>query len=138
MLPVRYKKPRSINVVSITVLLVLVAAGYAGWEFARVMFRRQEAYRVLEETGSVLAGRRALYREDARERESLRKRMAQQLREAGVTDPDAETWIEIDDAGAMDEALLGVVYTAAFHWPFDVFAPIERDIQIEHAVAIPR
>jgi hypothetical protein len=137
-LPVRYKQPRAINLVSVTVVLLLVAGGYAAWEYGRVMFRRQEAYRVLEETGSALLGRSSLYREDAREREALRKRMAQQLREVGVTDPDAETWIDVESSGAQHEARCGVVYTAAYHWPFDVLAPIERDIQIEHTVVLPR
>lgn len=133
MLPVRYKQPRSINLVSVTVLLVLVAAAYAGWEFVRVVVARQQAYRVLEETGSAFLGRRSLYRDDARERDALRERMAQQLREVGVTD--AETWIDVDSGGARDEARFGVVYTAAYHWPFDVLTPIERDIRIEHSVS---
>ena len=134
MLPVRYKKQRSINLVSVAVLLVVAAAGYAGWEFARVMYQRQEAYRVLEETGSAFLHRSWLFREDQFERDGLRKRMAVQLREVGVTDPNAETWIDL----ASDRAVIGVVYTATFHWPFDVLAPIERDIQIEHTVALRR
>jgi hypothetical protein len=131
-LPAQYKKQRSINAVSITVLLALVALGYAGWEYARVAMQRQEAYRVLEETSSAFAGRSSLYREDADERETLRQRMQVQLHVAGVTDPEAETWIELEKDGAH----FGVVYTAEYRWPFDVRAPIERDIQIEHVIAI--
>lgn len=132
MLPAQYKKQRSINVVSITVLLLLLALGYAGWEYVRVAFARQEAFRVLEETSSTFAGRSSLYRADADEREQLRKRMTQQLFAAGVTDPEAETWIELDKDGAH----FGVVYTATYHWPFDVLEPIERDIQIERTISI--
>lgn len=128
MLPVRYKKQRAINLVSVTVVLLLAALGYAGWELARVLLLRQEAYRVLEETGSTFYGRRSLYRADVRERDALERKMTQQLREIGIADPDAETWIEVEPDGAH----FGVVYTAMYHWPFDVFAPIRRDVQIEH------
>lgn len=131
MLPVRYKKPRAINLVSVTLVLAVAALGYAGWEFARVLFLRQEAYRVLEETGSAFYGRRSLYRTEPLEVDALERKMMQRLREIGVSDPDAETWIEVEQDGAH----FGVVYTAMYHWPLDVFAPIRRDVQIEHVSA---
>ncbi len=133
MQPVRYKQPRVINVVSVTVVVLLVAAAYAGYEAIRVSFIKQEAYRVLEETSSTFAGRRQLYRKEARERELLRTRMASQLEGVGVLDPEMETWIEVEGGVAK----FGAVYTAWYHWPFDVLAPIGADVQIEHVLTLP-
>lgn len=130
MIPVKYKKPRAINAVTIALLLVVLAAGHAAYEFVRVDFHRREAYRVLEETGSNFAGQRGYLTRDWREREKLRIQMQQRLREIGIDDPDAETWIEVDDDGAH----FGVVYTAWYRWPFDVRAPIRRDIEVEHTL----
>jgi len=128
---VKYKKPRAINAVSIALVLLLLAAGYAAYEFLRVDFQRRQAYRVLEETGSNFAGRRTFLTDDRREREALREGMEQHLREIGIDDPQAETWIEVDRDGAH----FGVVYTAWYHWPFDVRPPLGRDVQVEHTLS---
>ncbi len=131
--PVKYKKPRAVNVVSVIFVLCLLAAGWAGYEAVRVGFLKQEAFRMLEETGSSFSGRRQLYRRDARELESLRNRMESQIRSVGVDDPELESWIEIEGPSAR----FGAVFTAWYHWPFDVFEPYGKDVQIEHVVALP-
>lgn len=131
--PVKYKKPRAVNVVSVIFVLCLLAAGWAGYEVVRVGFLKQEAFRMLEETGSSFAGRRQLYRRDARELENLRNRMESQIRSVGVDDPELESWIEIEGPSAR----FGAVFTAWYHWPFDVFEPYGKDVQIEHIVALP-
>lgn len=133
MKPVQYRSPRLINPVSVTLVLSLLAAGYAGYEFIRVDMTRQEAYRVLEETGSAFAGRRGVFQRDAAQREALRRKMQQELVALGITDPELETWIELEDGGAS----LGVVYTAKYHWPFDVLAPITHEWQVEHQLVLP-
>jgi hypothetical protein len=129
--PVRYRKPSAINAVSITLALVLLGGGYAAYEYGRAYVLRQEAYRVLEETSSHFAGRRALYAKDGRERDRLRDEMTNNLRGIGIDDPQIETWIEVDP----DAVRFGVVYTARYRWPFDAMPPIERDVEIEHIVA---
>ena len=131
--PVKYRRPRVINPVSVTLVALLLAGGYAGYEFVRVYIQRQEAYRVLEETGSAFAGRQALYRRDTKEREALRRKMTQELVAIGLTDPDLETWIDVQP----QRTSIGVVYTAWFHWPFDALAPIAHEYQVEHEVALP-
>jgi hypothetical protein len=131
--PVTYKKPRVVNVVSVILVVGLLAAGWAGYEMVRVAFLKQEAYRMLEETGSGFAGRRQLYRRDARELEYLRSRMESQIRSVGVDDPEMESWIEIEGPSAR----FGAVFSASYHWPFDVLQPYVRDVQIEHIVALP-
>lgn len=131
--PVQYKKPRRINVVSVTLLLLLLLAGYAAWQWAPLYFERQEAYRVLQETGSKIAGRAGFYAQDEQAREDLRRTMQRQLVEIGIDDPKLETWIEIEGK----ELRLGVVYSAFFEWPFDVIERHERVEQVEHVVALP-
>ncbi|MBC8070022.1 MAG: hypothetical protein IAG13_16915 [Deltaproteobacteria bacterium] len=130
MKPVDYRKPRVINPVSVTLVAVLLAGGYAGYELVRVEFQRQEVFRVLEETGSTFAGKHSLYEKDAKQRELLRSRMQSQVVALGISDPELETWVD----AAPGQAQLGVVYTASYHWPFDAFAPIAREIQLEHDV----
>ena len=50
--PVKYKKPRRINAVSVTLVAILVVLGVVAWEYLPLYITRQEAYRVLESYGS--------------------------------------------------------------------------------------
>ena len=131
--PVQYEKPRRINVVSVTLVLLLLLAGYAAWQWAPLYFERHEAYRVLQETGSKIAGRPGLYAQDEQAREDLRRTMQRQLVEIGIDDPKLETWIELEGK----ELRLGVVYSAFFEWPLDVIERHEIVEQVEHVVTLP-
>lgn len=131
--PVQYKKPRRINVVSVTLVLLLVLAGYAAWQWAPLYFRRNEAYRILQETGSKMAGRAGFYEQDADAREDLRRTMQRQLVDVGIDDPKIETWIEIEGK----ELRLGVVYSAFIEWPLDVIEPQESVYEVEHVIGLP-
>ena len=55
--PVKYNKPRRINVVSVVLVALLAMAGYATYLYLPLYLTKHEAYRVLEETGSKVAGR---------------------------------------------------------------------------------
>jgi hypothetical protein len=131
--PVQYKKPRRINAVSITLVLVLLLGAYAMYQWLPVYFMRQEAYRVLQETGSKLAGRAAYYRQNTDEREALRRTMQRELIALGIDDPAIETWIELEGK----EVRLGVVYSAWIEWPFDVVARHESVYEVEHVIVVP-
>lgn len=132
-LPVQYKKPRRINVVSVTLALLLAVGAYALYQWLPLYMRRHEAYRVLQETGSKLAGRASFYEEDTNAREELRKTMQRQLVGVGIDDPLLETWIEIEGK----EVRLGVVYSAFIEWPFDVVPRHESVYEVEHQVLLP-
>lgn len=130
--PVQYKKPRRINAVSVTLVLLLLAGGYALYQWFPRYMLRHEAYRVLQETGSKLAGRAAYYEEDTNAREQLRLEMQRQLVNVGVEDPKLETWIEIEGK----EVRLGVVYSTWIEWPFDVVARQESIYEVEHELVL--
>ena len=132
--PVKYNRPRRINVVSIALVVLLALAAYAAYQFLPLYFQKQEVYRILEETGSTFAGRRAFYLEDGRARERLRRQMESEMRSKGVEDPELETWIEVDGP----EVRFGAVYSAWVEWPFDVVAKQEHVYEVEHTIMVPR
>ena len=130
---VKYKKPRRINVVSVTLAAALALLVYLGYQYVPLFILKQEAYRVLEEHGSQFMARRALYVQDPVKRDQLRLKMSRQLSVIGVDDPEADTWIEIDGK----EVRLGVVYTKVVTWPFDVIKPQTKVYEVEHLVMMP-
>ncbi|MEM7159144.1 MAG: hypothetical protein AAF799_40275 [Myxococcota bacterium] len=130
--PIKYKKPRRINPVSVTLLALVLLAGYATYQYAPLYFMRHEAYRVLEETGSELSHRTAHYSKEKRELDGLRRKMQNKIRGLGINDPDIETWIEIEGK----EVRLGVVYSAWVEWPFGVVKPTESTYELEHVLVV--
>jgi len=130
--PVKYKKPRRINSVTIAVVVALLLAGYAGYQYLPLYFMRHEAYRVLEETGSEIAGRARFYSDDSPARDKIRKKMQRKVRELGIQDPDIESWIEFEGK----EIRLGVLYSVWVEWPFDVVKPQESVYELEHTIVV--
>ncbi len=131
---VKYKKPRRINVVSVALAAFLAVFGYLAYQYLPLFLQKQEAFRVLEETGSAFSGRRAYYIEVRDATEALRRQMEGDLRRVGVDDPELESWIELDDA----EARFGAVYSIWLDWPFDVIEKQEFVYEIEHVVTLPQ
>ncbi len=130
--PVKYKKPRRINAVSITLAFVLLVAGYAAYMYLPLYFLQHEAYRVLEETGSKLSNRARFYTDDGPAREELRRKMQRQIKDVGVQDPNIETWIEFEGK----EVRVGVLYSAWVEWPFDVIEKQESIYELEHKIIV--
>ncbi|MBL4689041.1 MAG: hypothetical protein JKY37_30900 [Nannocystaceae bacterium] len=126
--PVKYKKPRRINPVSVTLAAVVAFVALLAWEYAPLFMVEQEAYRVLESYGSTFVGRHTLYTDDPIARDRLRLKMNAELRLAGVSDPELESWIEIEGR----EVRLGVVYSKFIDWPFNVVKRTEEVYEIEH------
>ena len=125
---VKYKKPARINIVSVTIVLAIAIVVLLGWKYIPVYVAKQEAYRVLEEYGSQFMSRKSLYLEDANARDQLERKMTNDLRTAGVTDPAAEVWIEVDG----HEVVLGVAYVETIEWPFGVLPRQEKVYELEH------
>ena len=129
--PVKYKKPRRINAVSVTLVALMVGLGVVGWEYAPLYITKQEAYRVLESYGSTFAGRDKHYTVDNNAREALRNKMNLELRQVGVDDME-ESWIEVDGR----EVVLGVKYYKVIEWPFDLIERSEEEYVVEHTLIV--
>lgn len=130
--PIKYKKPRRINAVSVTLVLALAVGVYAAYQYLPLYFMRHEARRILQETGSKVAGRSGYYEVDATAREDLRKTMHRNLKSTGINDPDMETWIEIEGK----EVRLGVIYSAWVEWPFGIVEPQESEYEVGHEIVL--
>ena len=131
--PVQYKKPRRINIVSVTLVLLLVVGGYAAYQYLPLYFMRHEAHRVLQETGSTLAGRARMYTRDDAAIEDLRLTMERNLMRIGITDPEMDTGIEIDGK----EVRLRVEYYAWVDWPFGIIPRQRHEYEVEHHLVLP-
>ncbi|MCA9653013.1 MAG: hypothetical protein H6712_13410 [Myxococcales bacterium] len=130
--PVKYNKPRRINVVSVVLVALLAMAGYATYLYLPLYLTKHEAYRVLEETGSKVAGRAGFYADDGAARDELRLDMQRQIKGLGIDDPNIETWIELEGK----QVRLGVVYSTWVEWPFDVVERQESVYELEHTIVV--
>jgi hypothetical protein len=131
---IKYKKPRRINPVSVTLVALLLLFGYLAYQFVPLFLIKQESYRVLEEHGSKYAGKRSFYRADPKRMEDLQRKMNAELRRVGVSDPEMESWIEIDGR----EVRFGCIFSVYLHWPFGVIEDQEFVFEPEHLVVDPR
>lgn len=130
MQPVKYKKPRRINSVSITLLLFAIAVVYLAYQWIPIVFLKYEANRILEEAGSKMTKQAKLFQTDRRALEQLRGKLRGDLYGVGVDDPQVDVWIEFEN----NEARIGTVYSVWVHWPFDILKPHEVEYQMEHVV----
>lgn len=130
--PVNYKPPRRINVVSVTLVALLALGVYLAYQYLPLYLLRQEVFRILEETGSAFVGSKGQYLASDKKRENLRTKMESEVRRVGVTDPDLETWIEVDEP----EVRFGAMYSTWIDWPFDIIERTERVYEVEHVVIV--
>jgi len=125
--PVKYNSPRRLNPVSITLFALLGLLGYFAYQYVPIFMLKQDVHRLVEEAGSTMYGHRGLYKSDATAREQLRRTLESQLRNAGVDDPELETWIDFQDP----EMHLGAIYSEWLHWPFELFPQREIVVEVE-------
>ena len=123
-----YKKQRAVNVVTISIVLFVVAAGYVTWKLLPIYFRKSEVKRVLDEGSSDFGGKSARYLAVDKELEHLRSKMASQISELGITDPNTEVWIEIDDE---HHARFGALYSDWLELPFMEKREDVQEIEME-------
>ncbi len=129
---IKYKRPRKINAVSLTLAALLAFGVYMTMQYLPLYLLKSESYRILEETGSHFSLRKSRYASQPAEMEHLRTRMLNELRMVGVDDPDAEVWIEAEGR----EARFGVIYSKWVTWPFDVIEKRENVYEIEHVIEL--
>jgi hypothetical protein len=125
---VQYKKPRRFNVVTVILILLGIAAGWAGVTYFPVFMLRSEVYRILEEKSSEFAASRRRFLAVQEERRALDQRMRTAIMTVGVRDPEFETWIEPHDDGRV---VFGCAYMEEIHYPFDIVEPTQRVYQAE-------
>jgi hypothetical protein len=130
--PVKYKRPRKINPVSVTLVAMLGLLVYLTYQYLPPYLQQHEVYRVLEEHGSMLAHRKSRYKENPQAREELRRKMEGELRRIGVMDAGLETWVEVEEG----QAWLGAAYSETITWAFDIVSPHVMTYEVEHAVAL--
>lgn len=100
---------------------------FLAYQYVPLFLLEQETYRVLEATGSKLAGPGG-YLSDLHKRETVRKQMTEEIRQLGVTDPDLETWIETEGR----DVHVGALYSAWLRWPWGILNDRELIYEIEH------
>lgn len=121
----KYKKSR-FNIVAIAIVLLLAGGAYLAYVFVPVRMRASEAMRVLDETSSEFTGQSSRMLADRKVVDKLRRDMIGDLQAVGITDPQAEHWIEIDDANTVR---FGVLYSDWIELPFS--EPRERVHELE-------
>ena len=126
---VQYKKPRRINVVSVTLIILGLVAGYLVYQYLPIFLKKQEALRVLDEVASEFSGSRERFIKDQKSMEKLHREMKNELRLIGIDDPYYETWIEVGDD---DHVKFGVAYVEKVEWPFEVIKATEETVQVEY------
>ena len=130
--PVKYRKPRRINVVSVSIVAVLLVIGVVVYEYLPLYITKLEAFRVLEEHGSTFRGRARHYSSDTLAREELESKMSSALRQIGVNDPEMACGIEVDGK----EVTLWVEYSKFIDWPFDIIERQEEVYEVEHKIVL--
>lgn len=131
--PVKYKRPRKINAVSVSIALVVALLAYMGYQFIPAKLRKGEAYRVLDETASKFSGRKSRYLGNPDVLQALRAEMAANLRLVGIRDPHMEHWIEVD---SKHQVRFGVLYSEWRTWPFDIIEKQETVEEMEYTLQL--
>ena len=125
-----YKKQRAVNVVTISILLVVIAVGVLLWKILPLYFRKSEVKRVLDETSSTFGGQSARYLAVDKELRYLESKMSSQIAELGVSDPNQEAWIEVDDE---HHVRFGALYSDWLKLPFMEPREDVQEIEMECA-----
>jgi hypothetical protein len=105
---VRYVQPRRLNWVALVILLAVGFGAYLVWTYVPVSLRKAEVVRVLDETSSAFTGESSRMLAERKLVDELRRTMIAGIQAAGVDDPEAEIWIEIDDD---DHVRFGALYS---------------------------
>jgi len=123
---VTYKQPRKFNVVVIAILVALVAGAYAAWIYVPVAMRKSEVMRVLDETSSEFTGQASRMLAEDKLVDKMLRDMRSDIQALGVSDPQAEYWIEVDDD---NQVRFGVLYSDWIEIPFT--EPREKIVELQ-------
>jgi hypothetical protein len=123
---VRYKQPRKFNWVVVVILAALVAGVYVAWLYIPVAMRKSEVMRVLDETSSEFTGKASRMLADKKFVAQMLRDMTGEIQALGVSDPEAEYWIEVDSD---DQVRFGVLYSDWIQLPWG--EPREKVVEVQ-------
>ena len=132
---VKYKKPRKINPISVSLAAFLFLIGFLAYQYVPLALKKGEATRVLDEAASKFAGQPGRYRAVEKEMNRLKRQIKNDLYLVGVVDPDLEIWIEED---SNNQVRFGCLYSEWIEWPFDVIERQEKVYEIEYTLSLKR
>lgn len=124
-----YKRPRKINVVSVSIVLVLSLIAYLVYKYMPLFLERQEAFRILDEFSSKFAGSSGRYMHVQEQMNRLKGEMSGDLRRVGIDDPNMEVWI--DKEADENEVRFGVLFSQFVDWPFGIIPTQEKVTELE-------
>lgn len=124
---VSYKQPRKLNIIVIALIAALLLGGYLGWVYMPSYFRKSEVMRVLDETSSEFTGQTSRMLADRKLVDKMRSDMRADIQLAGVNDPNAEYWIEIDDD---DNIRFGVLYSEFIELAFTDAKEVVNELEM--------
>jgi len=130
---IKYKRPRKFNVVTVVLITLAVLIAYLLSQYVPIYFRKQEAYRVLDETSSQFSGKKNRYLASNPHLLQLQGKMKNDLILVGITDPAMEHWIEVDNKSTVR---FGCIYSEIITWPYDIIAPQEQEIELEYTLTL--
>lgn len=108
-----YKKPRSINLVSVLLVMLAVAAAYAGWKFIPHYWRAQKVDEALSDVGYRAQDIDATKGPDRQKREAALAELARErLQALGVDDPLLYVWFEPGRVHASYTVIVKHLFTA--------------------------
>jgi hypothetical protein len=132
---VKYKKPRKINPISVSLAAVFGLLGFLAYQYVPLALKSGEATRVLDEAASKFNGQPGRYLKNEKELNRLKRQIRNDLMLAGVTDPNLETWIEADSS---DLVRFGCLYSEWIEWPFDIIDRQEKVYELEYTLHVKR
>jgi hypothetical protein len=123
---VTYKQPRKLNWVVLVIIAALIAGAYLAWVYIPVSLRKSEVMRVLDETSSEFTGQTSRMLAERKLVDKMLRDMTSDIQAVGVSDPQAEYWIEIDSD---DQIRFGVLYSDWIHLPWG--EPREQVVELQ-------
>ena len=126
---VKYKRPRKINPVSVTLVALLLFMCYSLYRGGELLMLRMETERVVKRTGVTFNSKRGFYLNNPNQLKRIAGKLRMDIMNLGVEDPKTtEHWVDITNP---NEILIGVYYLQKFEWPFDLREPTYFEIQQE-------
>ena len=115
---IKYKRPRKINPVSVTIVGIIAFIIYVIAKTGPIFLTQMETQRVIKGVGVKFQKSRSRYLSSPESLEMLRNNFMSDIFNVGVEGRDTtEHWIDISDT---DAVMIGVHYQQRFEWPFEM------------------